>query len=186
MPSQDWSCTALFPYTLSLSTATPAHSRPTIHTNSRRDWNFFLDQPRTCLCNGYKPTMALHPTVSICKDYSYFQKLSSDLKSKILVPYWVNVCMCVCVCVCLMPTSYRITCFGFLAMRIDGFSVVYFRFTNHLERQRYVWGFLICICVVHRCGASGTMRACHAEGPGSIPGRDRFPGWDFFGVFPHL
>ena len=29
-------------------------------------------------------------------------------------------------------------------------------------------------------------RACHAAGPGSIPGRDRFPGWGFFGVFPHL
>ena len=28
---------------------------------------------------------------------------------------------------------------------------------------------------VHRCGASGFMRACHAAGPGSIPGRDRFP-----------
>ena len=32
---------------------------------------------------------------------------------------------------------------------------------------------------VHRCGASGSMRACHAAGPGSIPGRDRFPGWGF-------
>ena len=29
---------------------------------------------------------------------------------------------------------------------------------------------------VHRCGASGSMRACHAAGPGSIPGRDKFPG----------
>ena len=33
------------------------------------------------------------------------------------------------------------------------------------------------------CGASGSMRACHAAGPGSIPGRDRFPGWGFFGFF---
>ena len=24
-------------------------------------------------------------------------------------------------------------------------------------------------------GASGSMRGCHAAGPGSIPGRDRFP-----------
>ena len=24
------------------------------------------------------------------------------------------------------------------------------------------------------------MRACHAAGPGSIPGRDKFPGWGFF------
>ena len=39
---------------------------------------------------------------------------------------------------------------------------------------------------VNRCGASGSMRACHAAGPDSIPGRDRFPGWGFFGVFPHL
>ena len=39
------------------------------------------------------------------------------------------------------------------------------------------------IKIVHRCGASGSMRACHAAGPGSIPGRERFPGWGFF---PHL
>ena len=32
---------------------------------------------------------------------------------------------------------------------------------------------------VHRCGPGGSMRACHAVGPGSIPGRDRFPGWGF-------
>ena len=30
--------------------------------------------------------------------------------------------------------------------------------------------------VVHRCGTGGSMRACHAVGPGSIPGRDKFPG----------
>ena len=30
--------------------------------------------------------------------------------------------------------------------------------------------------LVHRCGACGSMRACHAADPGSIPGRDRFPG----------
>ena len=36
---------------------------------------------------------------------------------------------------------------------------------------------------VHRCGTSGSMRACHAAGPGSIPGRNKFPRWGFFGVF---
>ena len=40
--------------------------------------------------------------------------------------------------------------------------------------------------MVHRCGPGGSMRACHAAGPGSIPGRDMFPGWGFSGVFPHL
>ena len=40
--------------------------------------------------------------------------------------------------------------------------------------------------IVHRCGAGGSMRACHAAGQGSIPGRDKFPEWGFFGVFPHL
>ena len=30
--------------------------------------------------------------------------------------------------------------------------------------------------IFHRCGASGSIRACHAADPGSIPGRDRFPG----------
>ena len=29
---------------------------------------------------------------------------------------------------------------------------------------------------VHHCGSSGSMCACHAAGPGSIPGRDKFPG----------
>ena len=32
------------------------------------------------------------------------------------------------------------------------------------------------IISVHRCGASGSMRACHAAAPCSIPGRDKFPG----------
>ena len=35
--------------------------------------------------------------------------------------------------------------------------------------------FTFIIQEVHRCGESGSMRACHAAGPGSIPGRDRFP-----------
>ena len=49
--------------------------------------------------------------------------------------------------------------------------------------------FIVCLHskkIVHRCGTGGTMRACHAAGPGSIPGRDKFPGLGFFGVFPHL
>ena len=29
---------------------------------------------------------------------------------------------------------------------------------------------------VHRCGPVGSMRACQAAGPDSIPGRDKFPG----------
>ena len=29
---------------------------------------------------------------------------------------------------------------------------------------------------VHLCGPGGSMRASHAAGPGSIPGRDKFPG----------
>ena len=36
---------------------------------------------------------------------------------------------------------------------------------------------------VHRCGQGGSMRACHAADPGSIPGRVKFPGWGFFGGF---
>ena len=39
---------------------------------------------------------------------------------------------------------------------------------------------------VHCCGPGGSMHACHAAGPGSIPGRDKLPGWGFFVVFPHL
>ena len=36
---------------------------------------------------------------------------------------------------------------------------------------------------VHRCGPGVSMCACDAAGQGSIPGRDKFPGWGFFGVF---
>ena len=36
---------------------------------------------------------------------------------------------------------------------------------------------------VHRCGPGGSMRACHAAGPGSIPGLYKFPGWGFSGFF---
>ena len=38
---------------------------------------------------------------------------------------------------------------------------------------------------VHRCGAGGSI-LYHAAGPIPISGRDKFSGWDFFGVFPHL
>ena len=37
---------------------------------------------------------------------------------------------------------------------------------------------------VHRCGTDGgSMRACQATGPDSIPGRDKFPGWGFSEFF---
>ena len=39
---------------------------------------------------------------------------------------------------------------------------------------------------VHRCGASGSMLACHAAGPGSIPVGTGFLGELFFGIFLHL
>ena len=72
-----------------------------------------------------------------------------------------------------------------------------------LEKKKQVYGSIdddggclagthaIVVCIiqnrhVHRCGTSGSMRACHAAGPGSIPGREKFPGWGFFGVFPHM
>ena len=48
-----------------------------------------------------------------------------------------------------------------------------------------LWHVFHLVWIVHRCGPGGSMRACHAAGPGSIPGRDKFPGWGFFGVFPH-
>ena len=36
---------------------------------------------------------------------------------------------------------------------------------------------------VHRCGAGGSMRACHAAGPGSISCPDTFLGRVFFRGF---
>ena len=42
---------------------------------------------------------------------------------------------------------------------------------------------LVPVLWVHRCGPGGSMRASHAAGPGSIPGRDKFHGWGFFRGF---
>ena len=36
---------------------------------------------------------------------------------------------------------------------------------------------------VFKSTAVEQVRVCQAAGPGSIPGRDKFPGWRFFGVF---
>ena len=47
----------------------------------------------------------------------------------------------------------------------------------------YLWYHSFSNLSVHRCEASGSMRACHAVGPGSIPGREKFPGWCFFRGF---
>ena len=49
-----------------------------------------------------------------------------------------------------------------------------------------VWRCLVVVfaaLLVHSCGAGGIMRACYAAGPGSIPDRDKFPGWGFFRGF---
>ena len=51
------------------------------------------------------------------------------------------------------------------------------------EGSQYILFLRQMLIMVHRCGASGSMRVCHAAGPGSIPGRDRFPGWGFFRGF---
>ena len=37
--------------------------------------------------------------------------------------------------------------------------------------------------LVHRCRPGGSMRACHAASPGSIPGRDKFRGRGSSGFF---
>ena len=54
-----------------------------------------------------------------------------------------------------------------------------FSFANYSPIANASYDPVINIILVHRCGASGSMRACHAAGPGSIPGRDKFPGWGF-------
>ena len=49
-----------------------------------------------------------------------------------------------------------------------------------IEHKASYFIFFMC---VHRCGAGGSMHVCHAAGLGSIPGRDKFPGYGFFRVF---
>ena len=53
------------------------------------------------------------------------------------------------------------------------------------ERQHLKFWRIIArsIEIVHCCGSGDSMRACHATGPGSIPGRDKFSGWTFFRGF---
>ena len=47
----------------------------------------------------------------------------------------------------------------------------------NVDLVQYSTGVIVSYYViVHRCGTGGSMRACHAAGPGSIPGRDKFPG----------
>ena len=36
--------------------------------------------------------------------------------------------------------------------------------------------YLLIYLEIHRCGASGSMRACRAAGPGLYPGPEKFPG----------
>ena len=58
-------------------------------------------------------------------------------------------------------------------------SVVVFSWVHAITISSPKWN-------IHRCRLGGSMRACHAAGPGSISGRDKFPGWVFFGVFSRL
>ena len=55
-----------------------------------------------------------------------------------------------------------------------------------LHLHKSVKHTIVVITQIHCCGAGGSMPACHVAGPSSIPGREKFPGWGFFGVFPHL
>ena len=45
-----------------------------------------------------------------------------------------------------------------------------------LPLGRTLMMMMMMMYIVHRCGASGSMCACHAAGSGSIPGRVKFPG----------
>ena len=49
----------------------------------------------------------------------------------------------------------------------------------HLQRKTCLEQnilMMIMMSIVQCCGTSGSMHACHATGPGSIPSRDKFPG----------
>ena len=99
-----------------------------------------------------------------------------------------NIKKCVCVCSNANPLHYyvlRVLC-----------KTVRWRWVWSIFESRTAWadhitcGTSICIVYcrklrtwVHRCGGSGSMRACHTAGPCSIPGRDKFPGWGFFRGF---
>ena len=61
-----------------------------------------------------------------------------------------------------------------------------FQITHATGSEKHSSLFTFRPTIVHRCGTSGSMRACHTAGPGSNPGWDKFSGWRFFEVFPHL
>ena len=53
-----------------------------------------------------------------------------------------------------------------------------------IVEELHVWeNATHCNIWVHRCGAGGSMRACHKAGSGSIHGQDKFPGWGFISGF---
>ena len=57
----------------------------------------------------------------------------------------------------------------------------------HFIAQHEIIDYTFYICLNgHRCGGDGSMRAYQAAGPGSIPGREKIPGWCFSGGFPRL
>ena len=67
----------------------------------------------------------------------------------------------------------------------DDILIIFWRFIGLLK---YWWARPIkaamnrrCLFVIyHLCGAGGIMCTYHASDPGSIPGRDKFPWWDFW------
>ena len=74
--------------------------------------------------------------------------------------------------------DYKIKLFFLLRKRKDCNSMYFSCWISKWQRNCQ-----ICFSFVHRYVAEGSTRACRAAGPSSIPGRDKFPGWDFFGVF---
>ena len=51
--------------------------------------------------------------------------------------------------------------------------------TNSPTPEADMYPHIITFPPVYRCGPGGSMHVCHIAGPGSNPGRDKFPGWDF-------
>ena len=102
-----------------------------------------------CLCLCVSLCVCLSVCVCVCPSVCVCVSVLVCFCLSVCLCVTLSVCvfLCICVCVCvLMPTHCIIMCFGFRAMRIDGISLVYFRFTHLLGRSRYVGDVYLYLC----------------------------------------
>ena len=98
------------------------------------------------------------------------RKLKSMLSDKCFANYKVP-----CTAVWQQPLQSVLALRGCSATDLIYLIYYYYYYYYHYYYYYYYY--------VHRCATGGSMLTCPAACPGSISGRDRFPGWYFFRNF---